>query len=161
MMVRCIVAGLVLVAAMTGVSYAGKSQDANMTLCKRLYSEINKGNLGIFDELTSETFVEHEALPGFPSSREGVKAFFAAMRAAIPDLTFNVEFYMADGDKVAAYLTMQGTHQGEFMGHAGTGKKINVKAVDILQLKKGKVVAHWGVTDSMAMMEQLAAGKSE
>ena len=130
-------------------------------MCKRLYTEINRGNLGIFDELTSETFVEHEALPGFPSTREGVKAFFAGMRTAFPDLAFNVEFYVADGDKVVAYLTINGTNTGEFMGRAATGRKIDVTVVDILQIKDGKFVAHWGVTDSKAMMEQLDAGASE
>jgi steroid delta-isomerase-like uncharacterized protein len=160
-MVKRMVSVLVLVAAMTGVSYAEKSEDANITLCKRLYSEINKGNLGVFDELASEKFVEHEVVPGFPSTRDGVKAFFAAMRTAFPDLTFNVEFYIANDDKVATYLTMNGTQKGEFMGHAATGNKINVKGVDILQIKDGKVVAHWGVTDSMAMMEQLAPDKAE
>lgn len=127
----------------------------------RRYSEINKGNLGIFDELTSEKFVEHEVLPGFPQTREGVKAFFEALRTAFPDLMFDVEFYMADGDKVAAYLTISGTNKGEFMGRPATGKRISVKAVDIMQFKDGKVVDHWGVTDSMAMMEQLGAGHSE
>jgi steroid delta-isomerase-like uncharacterized protein len=160
-MFKRVAAVLVLVVAMAGVSYAEKSEEANISLCKRLYTEINKGNLGVFDELTSETFVEHEALPGFPSTREGVKAFFAAMRTAFPDLAFNVEFYVADGDKVVAYLTINGTNMGEFMGRAATGKKIDVTTVDIFQIKDGKVVAHWGVTDSQAMMEQLGAGTSE
>jgi hypothetical protein len=37
----------------------------------------------------------------------------------------------------------------------------HVQAVDILQLGDWKVVVHLGVTDPMAVMEQLDAAKSE
>lgn len=158
-MLRRILVPLVVLSTLASVSYADKSGASNIESCKRFYAEINKGNLAIFDELLAAGFVENEALPGFPSTKDGVKQFFTMMRNAFPDLTFDVKFYMADGDKVAAYATMSGTHKGEFMGMAGSGKKISVTLVDIIRFEKGKAVEHWGATDSMAMMEQLGMGE--
>jgi predicted ester cyclase len=50
---------------------------------------------------------------------------------------------------------MSGTHQGEFSGIPATGKKATLLAFDRIRVKGGKVVEHWGVTDTGAMMEQL------
>jgi len=150
-----ILSAVVVIAAMTGQSFADKTTETNTALCKRFYTEISKGSMGIIDELVADNFVEHETLPGFSADKEGLKKFFATMRTAFPDLTFDVAFFVAEGDKVAAYLTMNGTHKGEFMGMAATGKTISVKAIDIIRIKNGKAVEHWGVTDQMTMMEQI------
>lgn len=157
-MFRRILAAAFVVAAFAGVSYAGKSGGDNTAHCKRFYAEINKGNLAIIDELVSDKFVEHEEFPGLASGKEGLRQFFTMMRAAFPDLTFDVDFYMADGDKVAAYLTLRGTHKGEFMGMKPTGNTMSVKTIDIIRLEGGKAVEHWGVSDTMSMMQQLGGG---
>lgn len=150
-----------LIVALAGVSYAGTMNEKNIAVCKQLYSEINKKNMVIFDQLMAADFVEHEELPGGAPNKEGVKAFFRMMWAAFPDLTFNPEFYVADEDKVAVYMTINGTQKGEYMGNPATGNQISVTAIDILRFEDGKVVEHWGVTDSMTMMNQLSGGESE
>ena len=56
---------------------------------------------------------------------EGYKTFLGALRKAFPDLKINVEHVVADGDTVAITYTITGTHRGEFLGHAPTGKPIS------------------------------------
>jgi len=160
-MLRRVLAVLFLVTATIGMAHVANAGESNLAIFKRLYAQVNKHDIKIFDELMAPTFVEHEELPGYPSTAAGVKEFFAAMYTGFPDLSFDVEFYMADGDKVAAYFTINGTNTGEFLGKPATGNKIHVTGVDILQFKDGKALAHWGVTDSAAMMMQLGAPKSE
>ena len=41
------------------------------------------------------------------------------------------------------------------MGIPPTGKRISINVIDILGMAEGKFVEHWGVMDSMAMMQQL------
>lgn len=154
-MLRRVLVLFVVLSALAGASYADESGASNTETCKRFYAEINKGNLAVLDELLAAGFVENEMLPDFPNTKDGVKQLFAMLRNAFPDLTFDIKFYMADGDKVAAYGTMSGTHKGEFMGMPGSGKKVSVTMVDIIRFEKGKAVEHWGLTDSMTMMEQL------
>ena len=62
---------------------------------------------------------------------------------------------VAEGDKVFIRATMGGTHQGEFMGIPATGKRNEVPFGDFVRFEGGKVVEHWGVTDTGKMMEQL------
>jgi hypothetical protein len=49
-----------------------------------------------------------------------------------------------------------GTHQGDFMGMPATGKRIEVQLVDIIRFgDDGLAREHWGVFDTMTMMQQL------
>lgn len=133
------------------------SVEDNMALARRFYSEVvNGGNLDLIDELVSEDFVDHEALPGMPTTGpESPKATFSMFFAAFPDLQMTVDDMFADGDKVVARATMSGTHKGEFMGIPPTNKGFKVQAIDIGEFHDGKMTEHWGVTDQAAMMEQL------
>lgn len=132
------------------------SEKQNKALMKRFYDEVaNKGDLKLIDELIAADFVEHEDFPGLAEGREGLKQFFSMIRSAFDGFRMDIEDLVAEGDKVVARITMRGTHKGEFMGIKGTGKTISVSAIDILRYADGRAVEHWGVTDAMAMMEQL------
>ena len=134
------------------------SENQNKTLMQRFYDDVaNQGKLDWIDEFMADDFVEHEAFPGLAEGREGVKQFFSMIRSAFDDFRMDVEELVAEGDKVVARITMKGTHRDEFMGIAGTGATINVAAIDIIRFADGRAVEHWGVTDSMAMMDQLGA----
>ena len=142
--------------AVPAIAAAG-SAEKNVEKLQSFYTEIaNAGHFEKFNEFLAENFVEHEELPGLPATREGVKQWFTLMRTTFPDLKFDVEFTVADGDKVAAYLTMSGTQAAEFLGIPSQGRKFSVKTVDIIRFEKGKAVEHWGVVDSGVMMQQLA-----
>lgn len=135
---------------------AAGSAEKNVEKLERFYTEvINPGHFEQFDEFLAENFVEHEELPGLPPTREGVKQWFTLMRTTFPDLKFEVEFTVADEDKVAAYLTMSGTQAADFLGVPSQGHAFRVKTVDIIRFEKGKAVEHWGVVDSGVMMQQL------
>lgn len=130
----------------------------NKALMRRMYDEVvNGGNIDLIDELVAPDVVEHEEFPGLASGREGVKQFFTMMRGAFPDLRMDVEDMIAEGDKVAARVTMSGTQQGEFMGVPPSGKKVSVTSIDIVRFAGGQAAEHWGATDTAAMMEQLGA----
>ena len=132
--------------------------EQNKALVQRFYDEVvTQGNIDLIDELVSEDLVEHEEFPGLEPNREGVKAFFRMIRAAFPDLTFTIEDILAEGDRVAARVTVRGTQKGEWMGIPPSDRHIEVTAIDFLRFEDGKAVEHWGVMDAMAMMEQLGA----
>lgn len=154
MMLRKLTLVLALL-AVPAVAAAGPAED-NVAKVLQLYTEaVNQGHLELFDEVLAKDFVEHEELPGIPPTREGVKEWFTLMRAAFPDLKFDVDFTMVDGEKVATYFTMSGTQATEFMGIPSQGRAFHVKSVDILRFENGKAVEHWGVTDTGAIMQQL------
>lgn len=129
-------------------------------LIKRFYEDvIVKGDLTLIDELTTDDMADHEqGLPGQPPGREGVKFFVSAMREAFPDLGVeSVHPMMTDGNLEAARVILTATHKGELMGVAATGMTVEIESIDIIRVEDGKVAEHWGVTDTMSLMQQLGA----
>jgi len=122
----------------------------------RLYELINAGDIDGFGDLLAEDFIEHEETPGLAPTKEGVKTFFRAYRAAFPDLRMEAQDFVAGGDKVVTRLRATGTNKGDFMGMPATGKSVDVQLIDIMRYgDDGLVKEHWGVIDIMAMMQQL------
>lgn len=132
------------------------SAEQNKATMKRFYEEIvDKGRLELIEELVADNFVDHEAFPGLSGDRAGLHGFLDMMRGAFPDFSMRIEDLIAEGDRVVARTTTSGTHEGEFMGIAPSGKRIQVQGIDIVRFADGKAVEHWGVTDQASMMEQL------
>jgi len=125
-------------------------------LMHRFYDEVvNAHNLDAVDDMVSANFVEHEVFPGLPNDASAVKAFFGMMFEAFPDLRIEATDLIAEGDKVVSRCTMSGTHKGTFMDIPATGKRFEIAAIDIIRFEGEKAAEHWGVTDQMAMMQQL------
>ncbi len=132
--------------------------DENKAIARRFFDEVvSQGRLELIDEMVDADMIDHEAFPGIPQGREGVKEFVTMFRNAFDALQFSVEDMIAEGDRVAARVTISGTHNGQFLDLAPTGKQISINAIDILRFANGKAVEHWGVTDQMGMMQQLGA----
>ncbi|CAI3793707.1 ester cyclase [Pseudarthrobacter sp. MM222] len=128
-------------------------------MIKRFYTEVvGGGNLALIDELVSDDFVDHDPMPGQSPSKDGVGFFVTTMRAAFPDLKATVmEPALVDRNFEALYVVLAGTHQGELMGVAATGRSVKFSGIDIIRIEDGKVVEHWGATDIMALMQQIGA----
>lgn len=135
------------------------SVEQNKGIARRFIEDVfNRGNLEALDGIMAANFVEHEELPpGIPRSREGAKLLFGMLRSAFPDFHATINDLIAEGDKIVISQTWTGTQKGEFMGVPPAGKRISVSVIDILRFENGMVVEHWGVMDSMTMMQQLGA----
>ena len=135
------------------------SADQNKALVRQMVEEtFNRGNMSWVDEFMAPDFVEREELPpGIQRDRDGVKQLTIALRSAFPDFKATIDDIVAEGDKVVIRMTWRGTHKGEFMGVPPTGKSISIGVIDIIRLAEGKFVEHWGIMDSMALMQQLGA----
>ena len=83
---------------------------------RRLYELLSAGDIDGFREHVAEDFVEHDEVPGFEPSNDGVKQMFRMYIAAFPDLRMEAEDVLVSGDKVVARVRATGTQQGEFMG---------------------------------------------
>jgi len=125
---------------------------------RRFYDLINAGDFDGFADLLADDFVEHEEIPGFEPSKAGVIEMFRMYLAAFPDLRLEAEDVLVDGDKVVARVRATGTHQGEFLGMPATGKSVDVQLIDITRFGDDALAReHWGVFDSLAMLQQLGA----
>jgi len=118
----------------------------------------NRGDLSIVDRIVDPSFVEHQRLPpGAPTNQDAVRAIIGALREGFPDFHLAIEQIDEVDDRVWLRMRGTGTHKGEFLGLAATGRRIEVDVIDLVRLKNGKIVEHWGVPDQLAVMEQLGA----
>jgi predicted ester cyclase len=109
------------------------------------------------DDFFAPGFTSHNMPPGFPPGVEGVKRFFATLRDAFPDVEVAIEELVADGERAAVATTITGTHRGELMGLAPTGRRVSVTGLDMIRVEGGRIVEHRGLTDSVGLMRQLTA----
>jgi steroid delta-isomerase-like uncharacterized protein len=126
--------------------------EQNKALVRGFYGDINRGDTGAFLAKLADDFVEHEAFPGLPPTKQGVGMLFEQLRKAFSGFRMNVDAIAAEGDMVIVRGTMTGTHVGEFMGAPPSGKEIRVPFCDWTRVRDGKAVEHWGVTDASALM---------
>ncbi|MGQ0670706.1 MAG: ester cyclase [Actinomycetota bacterium] len=130
--------------------------DRNKEVTRRFIDEVfNKHNLDTADELLADDFTDHDPFPGQPNDKKGGIEGFRMMFEAFPDMKATVHDLIAEGDRIAIHSTTSGTHQGEFMGIAATGKRVEMGGIDIVRIVDGKATEHWGIFDAMGVMQQL------
>ena len=134
--------------------------DATRTDAKTLHAEFvervqNRGELDVLDDRLADDFVDHTPAPGLPPDRDGARAIIGAIRAGLPDHDAQVVHMIAEGDLVATYKTFTGTHSGELMGIAPTGRRATVRVMDFVRYRDGRVAEHWNVVDVAGLMAQL------
>jgi len=136
---------------------------ANKALLRRWIEGVNKGNLALFDEVYGDCVYYSPATGEL--KREALKQFMASLLAAFPDGRWTIEGQVAEGDKVATRWSFTGTHQGELMGVAPTGKRVTASGMVIDRIVEGKIVEEWEEWDALGMMQQMGAtpplGKAE
>lgn len=127
-------------------------------LCRSFMEEVvSGGDLDRIDEFISADVIEHEEVPGQPPGRDGVRAFFEMTHSAFPDFRVEIEQLLAEGDTVVIHSRFLGTHEGEFMGIPATGRAMDMAVIDIVRVADGKIIEHWGISDTMALMQRLGA----
>jgi steroid delta-isomerase-like uncharacterized protein len=135
------------------------SAEANKALVRRFYDEVwVKGNLDAADEVFAPDYVRHDLrATQATAGPEGQKRIAADFRTAFPDLSFDVEFVLAEDDLVAGRWTARGTHLGAWAGQPPTGRPMRFSAVNVFRFDGGKVVELWNHRDDLGLMEQLGA----
>ena len=133
----------------------------NKQLSQRFLDEVvNRGNIGLVDELTAPDFVDHQTPPGVPPTRDGLKMFVTSFRTAFPDLHYTTEDAIAEGDRVVTRATGHGTMKGDFLGMPASGRSATWEEIHITRYEGGRAIEHWGVVDQMTMLAQLGLAEA-
>jgi steroid delta-isomerase-like uncharacterized protein len=108
----------------------------NLAALGKFAEGVNTGNFDLFREAVAADCVDHDPAPGQVPGPEGYRMFFSAMRKAFPDMQVGLDTMVADDDSPAFAYTLSGTHQGELMGIAPTGKKVSIRGVQISKFRR-------------------------
>jgi steroid delta-isomerase-like uncharacterized protein len=140
------------------------SPTSNKVILNRHFDEVlNHGQLGVIDEIYSKDYVLHAPVQtdgsvqehGETRGRDGLKRRVMLFRTAFPDIRFNIEDMLAEGDRVAVQYSFSGTHQGQFGDLGPTGRKVSVPGIMIAVVRDGRIESAFSAFDSGDMLHQL------
>jgi len=132
--------------------------EANKRVVRRYVDQVsNRHNLAAIEELIAADYLHHSDSdisfelrgPAF------VKGEVTMINSAFADANWTIEDLIAEDDKVVYRWKATGVHQGEFMGHAATGKPVMLTGITILRLEDGKIAERWGSADMLGLLQQL------
>ena len=130
----------------------------NKQVVRRFNKEvIEQGNVDSFNELMDGNFIKRSAPAGMDNGPQGMIWFFnEVLRPAMPDLTVTIHQQIAESDLVTTRKTISGTQTGSLLGVPVTGKPVSIEVIDIVRVRDGKYVEHWGITSLSEVLASLA-----
>lgn len=137
------------------------SAEENKAVVRRVVDEIlNKGNLEVADEVMASNYVYHFPMMEIKGP-EGYKQLTGMMRTAFPDVNVTIDSLTAEGDMVAAIITMKGTFKGEMMGMAPTGNQFSFQEAIFIRFEGGKEVEATPFGNMIEFYQQLGISPPE
>jgi predicted ester cyclase len=121
------------------------STEEGKELVRRLVEEVvNHRDLDALDEIASGQLAR--------LARRWISPF----RASFPDFTMRIVSLVAEGDTVVGHFACSGTHTGDWLGIAPTGRRFeDVDEIYVFTVAGGKLVAAHGVEDNLSRLRQL------
>jgi steroid delta-isomerase-like uncharacterized protein len=135
----------------------GTEAARNKELVRRFYAEaINARDLEAVDRLLTEDFT-HD---GERRGQAGQRAAVAAFLAGFSDLRNEILLILAEDDLVAAHQRWTGTHDGDFLGFAASGRRVEFSSTAVLRIRDGLIAEAWDQVDMAGLTAQLAVRSS-
>jgi predicted ester cyclase len=130
-----------------------------------LEAAFNHGDFSGVREFTSSDAISHDpTMSRALQAMRGVEPFVrqvSTYRDAFPDLRFEVEDTIAEGDRVAVRWRAEGTHRGRLQGLAPTGVHASTTGISINRWQGGKAVESWVQWDNLGLARQIGAAPAE
>ena len=138
--------------------------DEMRALNQRFVEQVfNQQRLDAAEEMLADDFTEHADLPpGMTPDKQGALEWFKIAFGMSSDMRMEVLNTIVSGDRIASLSRLRGTDTGGAMpGMPPTNKTFEVESIDIMRVSDdGKFSDHWGITDTMSMMQQLGLAPS-
>src|SRR5262249_30478115 len=134
-------------------------ETSNKATFRRMEDAVSTGDAEVIskvtDELVAPDVVIHMPLPMEATGPQAFKQVWAMLLRGLPDLRLTIEDLIAEGDKVVARNTVNGTHLGEYRGLPPTGKTVTYDEIFIFRFAGGRIAEMWGVVDVFSQLKQL------
>jgi steroid delta-isomerase-like uncharacterized protein len=132
----------------------------NETLVRNYFKDFNslKGDSTKFIDTISKKYFAVDIIAHYSSgdlNLEQYSKYGMSLVIAFPDLQQNVEDILAQGDRVAARITLRGTHKGAFSGVPATGREADIQAALICRISQNKIAEVWAFPNELGLLRQL------
>jgi predicted ester cyclase len=137
---------------------APQSPEEMIAVVDRVRAEVyNAENFDVMPEIFAEGYLHGSANgPDAIGIAEGVKRIEGFV-TALPDLEWTFDEVIAGGDRVAARWTTRGTHDGDLLGFAPTGKPVEFTGISFFTVRCAKVIEFQTEMDAAGLLEQVGA----
>jgi steroid delta-isomerase-like uncharacterized protein len=136
-------------------------ENNNKVSFQRFHDTLSTGDAELvcktIDELAAPDVQIRTPLPLKTTGAAALKEVSLALLHAYPDLHLTVEDLIAEDDKVVGRTVVTGTHRGDYLGLAPTGRTVRYDEIFIFRFKDGRIAETWGVVDVLAQLRQLGA----
>jgi steroid delta-isomerase-like uncharacterized protein len=133
------------------------SKESSLAALSVFAEAVNTGNFDLFDQVVAPDCNDHDPADGQAAGPAGYRMFFSGMRTAFPDMKVSLETAVQEGDTIAFAYTLTGTHTGPLMGIPATGKKVEIRGLQISKFRDGKMTERWGSSDELGLLKQIGA----
>lgn len=133
--------------------------DSNKELVRRYYEQVvSTGNVSRIAEFIASDYAEVHDNVRHQLGLEGARQHVLGVRRTYPDLQLTIEQQIAEGPWVVSCVTMRGTHRGEWLGIAPTGRAVQLTAVNVDRVLDGRIVEHGGAANLLGPMLEIGRG---
>jgi predicted ester cyclase len=129
-------------------------EQENKELVLLMYQEFDNGHLDAFERSISPDFAAR-VMGNMTLDWEGFTEFGSQFLSAFPDGRHVFDDVVVQGEYVVTIGGYRGTHTGELMGIAPTGRQINLAVMHLDRVKDGRIVEHRGIGNALDLMNQL------
>lgn len=133
--------------------------EENKRVAQRIYDVWDGDDEDVLDDVLAEDVILHkpEHVGGTVCGRDAYKNNLRTVRAGFPDLFFEANEVVAEGNTVMAYCTFGGTHDGELLGIEPTGTSVRIEDFVLYRFDDGKVVEVTSLPDLLGLFLQVGA----
>jgi len=103
----------------------------------------------------TDAVVESPIGGGTVRGRDANTEVLRTLLRAFPDVTFDREGLLVDGDRVAEQTMMSGTDDGGFMGMPPTRKPFQLRLISMCEVRDGEIVYERRVYDFTGLLLQI------
>jgi len=131
--------------------------ELNKAVVRRFnYEVLQDGNLDSFAEIMHPEFINRTAPPTADNGAQGmINTVKNVLHQAFPGLKVDILEQIAEGDLVSSRKTITGKHTGNLLGIPPTGLDIKIDVMDMVRLKDGQYLEHWGLNTIPLIIAQL------
>jgi predicted ester cyclase len=122
-------------------------------LVRRFYEEFDCGALARFDSIADD--FEATVFGSTKLDWPGFVSFGRSFLEAFADGRHVFDRVVVEGDTVATIGRYEGTHTGDLMGVAATGRRVSMAVMHLDRVEHGRIVEHRGIGDINGMWQQL------
>ena len=134
---------------------AGARTDGKEAASLFYYDAWARRNPDLVDRVFAPGFVNHNPITGQQPGREGIKQWIRSFYQAFPDGSVSIDLQIAEADRVVTRYSWRGTHQGQFLGIAPTGKQVEITGIGIFRVQNNQIQEGWGFWEQAGLLLQL------